>query len=100
MAWTDIGIPHSEYRNRKKTKVFSNSAEISNRTWCFFWEVCMPVDSITGSDGARLEQVRTERRSDEVHTEERRRDDARDREVAQSRQVNEPGRGANMDVTA
>ena len=58
----------------------------------------MPVDGITGSDVVRTEQVRAERRSDDEQAEQRR-VETRDRDVAQTRQATEPGRGENMDVT-
>ena len=60
----------------------------------------MPVERVTGSDAARTEQVRAESRSESIRIEEQRRADTRDRDVAQARQVTEPGRGENMDVTA
>ena len=60
----------------------------------------MPVNGVTGTDAARVEQLRTERRSDEVQVEEQRRTDTRDTDVAQARQVSESGRGEQVDVSA
>ena len=57
----------------------------------------MPVDGITGSDAVRTEQVRAERRSENVQVEQRRVES--DRDVTQTRQATESGRGESVDVT-
>ena len=57
----------------------------------------MPVDGITGSDAVRAEQVKADRRSDDVQVEQRRVES--DRDVTQTRQATEPGRGEAVDVT-
>ena len=59
----------------------------------------MPVDGVSGSEGARVEQVRVERQKEDTRAEEQRRSDAGDRDVEQTRQVADEGRGGNMDVT-
>lgn len=65
----------------------------------FFGEVCMPLNGVSGTDAARVEQLRTERRSDEVQVEEQRRTNTRDTDVTQARQVSESGRGEQVDVS-
>ena len=60
----------------------------------------MPVEGVAGSDAVRTEQVRAERNTEEVRSGEQRRVETQDREVEQTRQAAEPGRGENMDVTA
>ena len=58
----------------------------------------MPVDGVSGSEGARVEQVRVERQKEDTRAEEQRQNDAADRDVGQTK-VTEEGRGENMDVT-
>ncbi|MBN1761139.1 MAG: hypothetical protein JW863_22615 [Chitinispirillaceae bacterium] len=59
----------------------------------------MPLNGVSGTDAARVEQLRTERRSDEVQVEEQRRTNTRDTDVTQARQVSESGRGEQVDVS-
>lgn len=56
----------------------------------------MAVNGVSGSEGARVEQVRIERRNDDTRAEEQRRSEAEDRDVGQARQAAENGR---VDIT-
>lgn len=87
---------------KKNAKVFHYSAENTNRKNAVFKRRCtMPVEGVAGSDAVRTEQARAERNSEGVAgNEEQRRVENRDRDVEQTRQAIEPGRGENMDVTA
>jgi hypothetical protein len=60
----------------------------------------MPVQGVTGSEGVRTEQMRVERRSDDVRVAEQRRENATGREAEQTRQITESGRGESVDMTA
>jgi hypothetical protein len=55
----------------------------------------MVVNSVNSSDAARVEQVKVERRAEDV-----KRQEETDRTTQETRRAAEAGRGGNMDVTA